>query len=62
MYKAPIVPLIVEPIEPPNQIKHVHSCVSYQWPIYQKYNWRGHESPSRYGVINCGDWGWGKSQ
>ena len=31
---APIVALIVVPI----QIKHVHSSLSYQWAIYQRYN------------------------
>ena len=34
---------IVAPIVTPIHIKHVHSSVSYQWAIYQKYNWRGHE-------------------
>ena len=28
-------------------IKHVHSSVSYQWVIYQKYDWRG------YGTLVC---------
>ena len=41
----PIVALIVAPI----QIKHVHSSVSYQWPIYEKYDRHGHALPSGYG-------------
>ena len=44
-YDLPIVLPIVVPI----QIKHVHSSVSYHWAIYQKYDRRGHESPSGYG-------------
>ena len=39
--------MIVAPIH----IKHVHSGVSYQWAIYQKYDQRGHESPSGYGPL-----------
>ena len=35
----------------PIQIKHVHSSVSYQWAIYQKYNPRGRELPSGYGAV-----------
>ena len=38
------------PIEAPIQIKHVHSSVLYQWPIYIKYDRRGHESPRGYGA------------
>ena len=33
-------------IVPPIQIKHVYSSDSYQWAIYQKYDRRGHASPS----------------
>ena len=40
--EAPIVPAIVPPI----QIKYVHSNVSYQKATNQKYDRRGHESPS----------------
>ena len=36
--------LIVPPI-------HVHSSVSYQQAIYQKYSWRSRESPSGYGPL-----------
>ena len=25
--------------------------VSYQWAIYQKYDWRGHASPCEYGLL-----------
>ena len=39
---APIVALIIAPF----QINHVHSSVSYQWKIYEKYDQHGHESPS----------------
>ena len=35
----------------PIQIKHVHSSVSYQWAIYHKYHWCGHESPIGYGAL-----------
>ena len=49
-YNWPIVLQIVPAIVLLIQIKHVHSNVSYQWAISQKYNWRGHESPSGYGV------------
>ena len=45
-YNRSIVAPIVELI----QIKHVHSSVSYQWAIYQKYDRRCHESPSGYGA------------
>ena len=45
-YNRLIVALIVFPIVPPIQNKHLCSSVSYQWRIYQKYNQRGHESPS----------------
>ena len=31
-------------------IKHVHSIVSYQLVIYQKYDRRGHPLPSGYGA------------
>ena len=49
-YNLPIVAPIVSAI----QIKHVHSSVSYQWAIYQKYHLRGRESPSGYGALkNC---------
>ena len=34
---------------PSIQIKHVHSSVPYQEATYQKYDRRGHESPSGYG-------------
>ena len=45
---APVVALIIAPIH----IKHIymHSSVSYQSAIYPKYDWRGHESPSGYGL------------
>ena len=43
----PILWAIVVPI----QIKH--SSVAYQQATHQKYNWRGHESPSGYGLIVC---------
>ena len=36
---------------PPIQIKPVYSSVSYQQATYQKYNQRGHESPSGYGPL-----------
>ena len=36
----------------PIQIKHVHSSVSYQWVIYQKYHWHGRESSSGYGALS----------
>ena len=39
------------PIVPPIHIKHGHSSVSYQWAIYQKYDWHGCESPSGYGAL-----------
>ena len=52
-YTRPIVALTVVPIVPPIEIKHVHSCVSYQRVTYQKYNRRGHESPSGYGALGC---------
>ena len=39
------------PLVPPIQIKHIHSSVSYQWAIYQKYNLCGCESPSGYGAL-----------
>ena len=42
-YIRPIVPLI--------HIKHGHYSVSYQWAIYQKYDWHGCESPSGYGAL-----------
>ena len=48
-YNRPIVALIVAPI----QIKHVHSGVSYQWVIYEKYDRRGNASPCGYGLL---DW------
>ena len=48
-YNQPIVAPLVPPIVLPIQIKHVHSSVSYQWVIYQKYNRHGHASPSGYG-------------
>ena len=55
-YSRPIVALIVAPIVAlivaPIQIKHVHSSVSYQLAIYQKYDWRGHASPSWYGPLD----------
>ena len=41
----------VVPIVVPIHIKHVHFSVSYQWVIYQKFDWRGHESPSGYGPL-----------
>ena len=47
----PIVALIVALIVAPIQIKDVHSSVSYQRAIYQKYDWRGHASPSGYGPL-----------
>ena len=37
---------------PPIQIKHVHSSVSYQQTSYQKYDRRGHKSPSGYGPLD----------
>ena len=40
------------PIVLPINIKHVHSSVSYQWAIYQKYDRRGCESPSGYGALH----------
>ena len=40
-----------QPIVSPIHIKHVHSSVSYQWAISQKYGRRGHESPSGYGAL-----------
>ena len=40
----------------PIQIKPVHSSVSYQWAIYQKYDRRGHESPSGYGPLGTDIW------
>ena len=46
-YNWPIVAPIVAPIH----IKHVQSSVSYQWAIYQKYDRRGHASPSGYGPL-----------
>ena len=33
------------------QIKDVHSSVSYQWAIYQKYDWCGHELSSGHGAL-----------
>ena len=33
------------------QIKDVHSIVSYQWAINQKYNRRGSGSPCGYGAL-----------
>ena len=39
------------PILGPIIIKPVHSSYPYQWAIYQKYNRRGHESPSGYGAL-----------
>ena len=42
---------IVVPIVAPFHIKHVHSSVSYQWQIYQKYDQRGRELPSGYGAL-----------
>ena len=33
------------------QIKHVHSSLSYQQATYQKYDRRGHKSPSGYGPL-----------
>ena len=41
--RRPILWAIVVPI----QIKHVYSSVSYQQANHQKYDRRGHESPSR---------------
>ena len=32
-------------------LKHVHSSISYQQGIYQRYDWRGCESPSGYGPL-----------
>ena len=32
-------------------IKYVHSIVSYQWAIYQKYDQRGHASPNGYWLL-----------
>ena len=49
-YNRPIVAPIIPPIEAPIQIKHVHSSVSYQWAIYQRYDKHGSESPSRSGM------------
>ena len=43
----PIVAPIVVQIQ---IIYYVHSNVSYQWVIYQKYDRHGHESPGGYGV------------
>ena len=42
--RRPILWAILLPI----QIKHVHSSISYQQAIYQRYNLRGCESPSGY--------------
>ena len=39
------------PIVAPIHIKHVHSSVSYQWEIYQKYDQRGCASPSGCGAL-----------
>ena len=33
--------------------KPVHSSVSYQWALYQKYDRHGHEAPSRYGPLGA---------
>ena len=46
-YNQALVVQIVAPI----QINHVYSSFSYQWVIYQKYNQRGHASPSGYGPL-----------
>ena len=43
-------------IVPPIQIIHVHSSVSFQRAIYQKYDRRGRESPSGYGVLGFNQW------
>ena len=43
-YNRPIVAPIVVPI----QMKHVHSCESYQQATHPKYDLRGRESPSGY--------------
>ena len=57
-YKRPIVERIVAPIvlpiELPIPIKHVHSCVSYQWATSQKYDQRGCGTPSGNGALACG--------
>ena len=37
------------PIVQPIHIKPVHSCLSYQQAIYEKYDRRGRQSPSGYG-------------
>ena len=37
---ALIVAPVVAPIVPPIQIKHVHSSVSYQQSIYQRYDYK----------------------
>ena len=50
-YNRPIVAPTVLPIVAPIQIKHVHSCVSYQHVTYQKYDRRGHESLCRYRAL-----------
>ena len=50
-YHRLIVVPIVAPIVPSIQIKHVYFSISYQWVIYQKYNWRGHALPSGYGAV-----------
>ena len=39
------------PIVTPIQIQNVHSSVSFQRAIYQKYDWRGRELPSGYGAL-----------
>ena len=49
-YNRPIVAPIVSPIVTPIQIKHVHSSVSYQRAINQRYNRRGLAS-SGYGPL-----------
>ena len=40
------------PIVAPFHIKHIHSSVSYQWTIYQKYDRNGCESSSGYGALD----------
>ena len=45
--KRSILWLIVAPI----QIKHIHSSVSYQQAIHQKYDRCGDELPSGYGPL-----------
>ena len=43
----PIIWAIVAPVH----IKPVHSSVSYQWVMYQKYDRHGHELLSGYGTL-----------